>query len=169
MDPRIENLVDEKLSRDIYPIGTKAGEITAKDAELTGLKPGTAVAVGNIDAHAALPAVEITEPGKMLIIGTSTCHLVLETEEKMVPGICGVVEDGIIPGYLGYEAGQSCVGDHFQWFIKNCVPEEYEKEARDRGVSIHKVLRERASKLNPGESGLVALDWWNGNRSVLVM
>ncbi len=169
LDLRLENLVDEKLSRDIYPIGTKAGEITKEAAELTGLRPGTAVAVGNVDAHVAVPAVGITEPGKMLmIIGTSTCHMLLGTEEKMVPGICGVVEDGIIPGYLGYEAGQSCVGDHFQWFIENCVPEEYKKEARDRQVSIHKVLREKASKLKPGESGLVALDWWNGNRSVLV-
>ncbi|AGC68603.1 ribulokinase AraB [Thermoclostridium stercorarium subsp. stercorarium DSM 8532] len=169
LDPRLENLVDEKLSRDIYPIGTKAGEITEKAAKLTGLRPGTAVAVGNVDAHVAVPAVGITEPGKMLmIIGTSTCHMLLGTEEKMVPGICGVVEDGIIPGYLGYEAGQSCVGDHFQWFIENCVPEEYKKEARDRGVSIHKVLREKASRLKPGESGLLALDWWNGNRSVLV-
>lgn len=169
LDPRLENLVDEKLSRDIYPLGTKAGEITEKAAKLTGLRPGTAVAVGNVDAHVAVPAVGITEPGKMLmIIGTSTCHMLLGTEEKMVPGICGVVEDGIIPGYLGYEAGQSCVGDHFQWFIENCVPEEYMKEARDRGISIHKVLREKASRLKPGESGLLALDWWNGNRSVLV-
>jgi len=169
LDPRLENLVDEKLSRDIYPLGTKAGEITEKAAKLTGLKPGTAVAVGNVDAHVAVPAVGITEPGKMLmIIGTSTCHMLLGTEEKMVPGICGVVEDGIIPGYLGYEAGQSCVGDHFQWFIENCVPAEYRKEAEDRGVSIHKVLREKASRLKPGESGLLALDWWNGNRSVLV-
>jgi len=169
LDPRLENLVDEKLSRDIYPIGTKAGEITEKAARLTGLRPGTAVAVGNVDAHVAVPAVGITEPGKMLmIIGTSTCHMLLGTEEKMVPGICGVVEDGIIPGYLGYEAGQSCVGDHFHWFIENCVPEEYKKEAAERGVSIHKVLREKASRLKPGESGLVALDWWNGNRSVLV-
>lgn len=169
LDPRLENLVDEKLSRDIYPIGSKAGEITEQAAKLTGLRPGTAVAVGNVDAHVAVPAVGITDAGKMLmIIGTSTCHMILGTEEKMVPGICGVVEDGMVPGYLGYEAGQSCVGDHFQWFIENCVPESYTKEAEARGISIHKVLREKASKLKPGQSGLVALDWWNGNRSVLV-
>lgn len=169
LDPRLENVVEEKLSTDIYPIGSKAGEITEEAAKLTGLKPGTAVAVGNVDAHVAVPAVGITDAGKMLmIIGTSTCHMLLGNEEKMVPGMCGVVEDGIIPGYMGYEAGQSCVGDHFQWFIENCVPAEYTNEAKECGVSIHKVLREKASKLKPGQSGLVALDWWNGNRSVLV-
>lgn len=169
LDPRMENLVEEKLSNDIYPIGAKAGEITEKAAKLTGLKPGTAVAVANVDAHVAVPAVGITDAGKMLMImGTSTCHMLLGTEEKRVPGMCGVVEDGILPGYLGYEAGQSCVGDHFQWFVENCVPADYMKEAQDQGISIHKVLREKASRLKPGESGLVALDWWNGNRSVLV-
>lgn len=169
LDPRLENLVEEKLSKDIYPIGAKAGEITEKAAELTGLKPGTAVAVANVDAHVAVPAVGITDAGKMLMImGTSTCHMLLGTEEKRVPGMCGVVEDGILPGYLGYEAGQSCVGDHFHWFVENCVPADYMKEAQERGISIHKVLREKASRLKPGESGLVALDWWNGNRSVLV-
>ncbi|NLC68101.1 MAG: ribulokinase [Clostridiaceae bacterium] len=169
LDPRLENLVDEKLSRDIYPQGAKAGELTGRMAKLTGLLPGTAVAVSNVDAHVAMPAVGIVEPGKMLMImGTSTCHMVLGTEEKMVPGICGVVEDGIIPGYMGYEAGQSCVGDHFEWFINNCVPESYMNEARERGINIHKLLREKAMKFKPGESGLLALDWWNGNRSVLV-
>ncbi|HHY22620.1 MAG TPA: ribulokinase [Clostridiaceae bacterium] len=169
LDPRLENLVDEKLSRDIYPQGAKAGELTEKMAKRIGLVPGTAVAVSNVDAHVAVPAVGIVEPGKMLMImGTSTCHMVLDTEEKIVPGMCGVVEDGIIPGFMGYEAGQSCVGDHFEWFINNCVPETYIVEAREKGVNIHKLLREKAMKFKPGESGLVALDWWNGNRSVLV-
>ncbi|NLX70659.1 MAG: ribulokinase [Clostridiales bacterium] len=169
LDPRLENVVDEKLSRDIYPIGTKAGEITDKAARLTGLIPGTAVAVGNVDAHVAVPAVGITDEGKMLmIIGTSTCHMLLGKEEKMVPGICGVVEDGIIPGYFGYEAGQCCSGDHFEWFVKNYVPPEYEQEAKDKGITLYKLLAEKAEKLAVGESGLVALDWWNGNRSVLV-
>ena len=169
LDPRLENVVEEKLSTDIYPLGSKAGEITEKAAKLTGLKPGTAVAVANVDAHVAVPAVGITEPGKMLMImGTSTCHMLLGTEEKIVPGMCGVVEDGIIEGYFGYEAGQSCVGDHFEWFIENCLPATYYKEAQERNINIHKLLREKASALKVGESGLVALDWWNGNRSVLV-
>jgi L-ribulokinase len=82
--------------------------------------------------------------------------------------MCGYVEDGIIPGFFGYEAGQSCVGDHFAWFVENCVPARYEQEAAERGMDIHELLEEKAAKLSPGESGLVALDWWNGNRSVLV-
>lgn len=169
LDPKLENLVEDKLSTDIYPIGYKAGEITEKAAALTGLKIGTAVAVANVDAHVAVPAVGITSEGKMLMImGTSTCHLILGKNEKIVPGMCGVVEDGILPGYLGYEAGQSCVGDHFQWFVSNCVPAEYTREASEKGMNIHSLLTQKAQRLAVGESGLVALDWWNGNRSVLV-
>ena len=84
------------------------------------------------------------------------------------PGICGYVEDGILPGFFGYEAGQSCVGDHFAWFVEHAVPARYTDEARDRGIDIHVLLQDHASRLRPGESGLLALDWWNGNRSVLV-
>ena len=104
----------------------------------------------------------------LMIMGTSTCHLFLGKEEKIVPGMCGVVEDGILPGYLGYEAGQSCVGDHFDWFVKKCVPADYFEDAKSKGINIHKYLREKAMQQKAGESGLVALDWWNGNRSVLV-
>ena len=169
LDPRLEHVVDEKLSRDISPIGSKAGEVTETAARLTGLLPGTAVAVGNVDAHVALPAVGITDAGKMLMImGTSTCHVLLSETESNVPGMCGVVEDGILPGFMGYEAGQSCVGDHFDWFVRNCIPAAYQQEADAQNISIHKYLREKARLQKPGESGLLALDWWNGNRSVLV-
>jgi L-ribulokinase len=127
------------------------------------------VAVANVDAHVSVPAATVTEAGRMvMIMGTSTCHMVLGKEEHLVPGICGYVEDGIIPGYFGYEAGQSCVGDHFAWFVEHAVPESYQAEARRRGLDIHALLQEQAGLLAPGESGLLALDWWNGNRSVLV-
>lgn len=169
LDPRMENIVEEKLGRKIYSIGDKAGEITEKAAELTGLKKGTAVAIANVDAHVSVPAVGITEPGKLLMImGTSTCHMVLGEHEKISSGMCGVVEDGIIPGFMGYEAGQSCVGDHFDWFVKYCLPDDYIKEANSNRIDIHDLLSDKASKLKVGESGLLALDWWNGNRSVLV-
>jgi len=92
----------------------------------------------------------------------------LGEKEQLVPGICGYVEDGIIPGFFGYEAGQSCVGDHFAWFVEHCLPAQYHEEAKQRGISVHSLLEERAAALKAGESGLVALDWWNGNRSVLV-
>jgi L-ribulokinase len=160
--------VEEKLGP-VTPLGSRAGGVSAEMAELTGLVQGTSVAVGNVDAHVCVPAVKIDGPGKMLaIIGTSTCHMILGKEEKSVPGICGAVEDGILPGYVGYEAGQSCVGDHFAWFVDNCVPEEYFKMAKSGNMSIHEYLQKLASELQPGESGLLALDWWNGNRSVLV-
>ncbi len=169
LNPKMEKVVDEKLSRQLYPVGTKAGVITASAAKLTGLKEGTAVAVANVDAHVSVPAVGITSAGKMLaIMGTSTCHMLLGEKEKTVPGMCGVVEDGIIEGFFGYEAGQSCVGDHFQWFVENCAPSEYKEEAKSKGIDLHALLTEKAEALKPGESGLVALDWWNGNRSVLV-
>jgi L-ribulokinase len=169
LDPRLENLVEEKLSTDIYPLGSKAGEVTEAAAQLTGLKPGTAVAVGNVDAHVSVPAVGITEPGKMLMImGTSTCHILLGEEEKVVPGICGVVEDGVIHGLVGYEAGQSCVGDNFEWFVENCVPASYMEESKTKGMDIYQLLTEKASRLKAGQNGLIVLDWWNGNRSTLV-
>jgi L-ribulokinase len=169
LNPLMVNVVEEKLSKDIMPIGSKAGEVTEEAAQRIGLRAGTPVAVGNVDAHVAVPACGITREGQMLMImGTSTCHLFLGQTEKNVPGMCGVVEDGILPGFLGYEAGQSCVGDHFDWFVRQCVPASYSEGAAAAGVSIHQYLREKAMRYKPGESGLVALDWWNGNRSVLV-
>ncbi len=169
LDPRMENVIEEKFSGPVTPLGWKAGELTEAAAKLTGLNPGTAVAVANVDAHVTVPAVKIDSAGKMLaIMGTSTCHMLISDKEVKVPGICGVVEDGILPGFFGYEAGQSCVGDHFAWFIDNCLPKEYFDAAEKEGVNIHKYLRSKAEKLKVGESGLLALDWWNGNRSVLV-
>jgi L-ribulokinase len=103
-----------------------------------------------------------------MIMGTSTCHIVLSEGEHAVPGMCGYVEDGVIPGLFGYEAGQSCVGDHFSWFVEHAVPATYQDEARARGIDLHALLQEKAARLRVGQSGLLALDWWNGNRSVLV-
>jgi L-ribulokinase len=164
----LDNIISEKLSKNIYNIGTKAGELTKEASMHIGLKEGISVAVGNVDAHASVPTVGIKDEGKMLMImGTSTCHMLLAKEKKEISGICGVVEDGILPGFMGYEAGQACVGDHFEWFIKNCVPRHYEGEAIERGISIHEYMREKSEKIKPGESGLIALDWWNGNRSIL--
>lgn len=169
LDERLENVVDDKLSRNVRSIGEKAGEIREYASKLTGLNIGTAVSVAVIDAHVTMPSLKIHETGKMLaIIGTSTCQIILDEEEKDVPGMCGVVEDGVLPGYFGYEAGQACVGDSFAWFVKNCVPEKYIEKAKEKGLDIHQYLTKKAEKLKVGESGLLALDWWNGNRSILV-
>jgi L-ribulokinase len=169
LDPRLRHVVDDKLSRDIYPLGGQAGGLTKEAAAWTGLRPGTAVSIGNVDAHVSVLAATVTEIGRMvMIMGTSTCHMVLGQEKRIVPGMCGVVEDGIIPGLFGFEAGQSCVGDHFAWFVDHCVPAALEREAQAAGVGLHQLLEHKAGQLRPGESGLLALDWWNGNRSVLV-
>ena len=168
LHPRLKNVVGEKLSTDIYPTGSKAGGLTLQMAQLTGLKENTPVAVGIIDAHSAVPTTTVTKPGKMvLIMGTSTCHMLLSKEQKLIPGIPGVVEDGILSGYFGYEAGQAAVGDIFDWFITNCIPASYEREAKQKGLNIYRFLEEKARKLRPTESGILALDWWNGNRSIL--
>jgi L-ribulokinase len=169
LDPRLENVVDDKLARSISSIGTRAGVLTERAAALTGLRRGTPVAVANVDAHVSAPASGVTAPGTMVVImGTSNCHILLGDELAVVEGMCGVVEDGVVPGLYGYEAGQSGVGDVFAWFAERAVPPEYHELARTRGVDVHAVLEEEAAKLRPGESGLIALDWWNGNRSVLV-
>ena len=169
LDPRLENLVQEKLSLDIVPLGSKAGNLTKDFAGITGLTTNTAVSIGNVDAHVSVPATTVTDEGKMvMIMGTSICHMILDREKKMVEGMCGVVEDGILPGYFGYEAGQSGVGDIFAWFVENAVPEEYQIKARQKEIDIHTLLEREAAKLKPGESGLLALDWLNGNRSILV-
>jgi len=153
---QLENVVEEKLSTQMYPPGSKAGGLTESMAALTGLKSGTPVAVGVIDAHAAVPACGVTRPGAMvMIMGTSLCHMLLADEARYIDGVAGVVEDGILPGYWGYEAGQAAVGDLFSWFFRTF--------AADAGQ-----VTAKAAQLKPGESGLVALDWWNGNRSVLM-
>jgi L-ribulokinase len=169
LDERLRDVVDQKLSREIFPLGGRAGSLTPQMAARIGLKPGTAVSIGNVDAHVSVPAATVVEPGRMVIImGTSNCHMVLGEHEHIVPGMCGVVEDGIIPGFHGYEAGQSCVGDHFAWFVRNCTPVAYHQEAMEKVIDLHQLLEEKAAQQKPGEHGLLALDWWNGNRSVLV-
>jgi L-ribulokinase len=156
LDPRFAHVVDEKMSRELAPLGARAGGLSERAAAWTGLRPGTAVAVANVDAHVSAPAVMVIEPGTLVaIMGTSTCHILLGEREERVEGMCGVVEDGVVPGLYGYEAGQSAVGDIFGWFVRNFGGE-------------HEHLERDAAALWPGESGLLALDWWNGNRSVLV-
>ena len=169
LDPRFADVVDEKMSRQIMPIGQRAGGLTQEAAGWTGLRPGTAVAVANVDAHVSVPAVTVTAPGSMVaVMGTSICHMVLGDRTALVEGMCGVVEDGILPGLFGFEAGQSAVGDIFAWFVDNGVPPEYHAAAAAAGTDVHGILAREAERLRPGESGLLALDWWNGNRSILV-
>ena len=169
LEPGFGSVVDSKMSREIVRLGEAAGRLTERAAKWTGLKPGTPVAVANVDAHVSAPACTVTETGTLVaIMGTSTCHIVLSDSAPVIPGACGVVRDGVIPGLFGYEAGQSAVGDIFGWFVESCVPPLYHRRAQERGVSVHQILEEEAAELAPGQPGLLAIDWWNGNRSVLV-
>lgn len=168
VNPAFENVAEEKLGGRILPLGGCAGYLTKDAAQRYGLRPGIAVSAGNIDAHVCLPAAGIDGPGKLLaIIGTSSCYIMMSDVEASVPGMSGVVQGGVLPGLAAYEAGQSCVGDSFAWFEKNCVPAYITDAARKQGLPVQKYLSELAAPLRPGESGLVALDWFNGNRSVL--
>jgi len=103
----------------------------------------------------------------VLVLGTSTCQMVLGPKVQ-ASGIAGIVEDGIVPGYVGYESGQAAVGDIFAWYVRHHLPAELQQEAERNGLDAYKVLEQRAARLRPGQSGLLALDWWNGNRSILM-
>lgn len=167
LDSRFEDLVSQKLNAPVLPLGSKVGTLSGEWADITGLKEGTAIAVGNIDGHATLPAAKVTEPGQMLmILGTSACFMTLDSRELEVKEIAGCVKDGMIPGYYGYEAGQACMGDHFAWYVRNMMPHEYKLEAQKRGIGDIAYIFEKAKALNPGECGIIALDWWNGNRAL---
>jgi len=169
LNPAFADVVDSKMSRTFARLGDNAGGLTAQFAAWTGLKEGIAVAVANVDAHVTAPAVKATQPGVMvMIMGTSTCHIMSGDQLQDVDGMCGVVPDGVIPGLYGYEAGQSGVGDIFAWFVENAVPPEYHDAAKAAGMNLHEYLEHESAKQKPGEHGLIALDWWNGNRSTLV-
>lgn len=169
LNPGFERFVTDKLAHPLGQLGDVAGRLTAQAAAWTGLPPGIAVAVGNVDAHVTAPAAQAVEPGQLVaIMGTSTCHVMNGAELRAVPGMCGVVEGGIVPGLWGYEAGQSGVGDIFGWFVEHGVPPAYHDKARELGLSVHQLLTGLAAQQEVGEHGLVALDWHSGNRSVLV-
>ncbi|MBR6729080.1 MAG: ribulokinase, partial [Clostridia bacterium] len=166
LHPELDGLLGTKVAKEMIPMHSLAGYVTKEMAEKLGLNEGTPVAACNIDAHSSVPAAGITASGELLMImGTSTCHIFMSETEELLNGICGVVKNGVLDGYYAYEAGQACVGDSFDWFVKNIVPAKYHEEAAERNLSVFALLDEKAAGLKPGESGLLALDWWNGNRS----
>ena len=168
--PGFGGFVRDKVEQPIAELGQWVGPLTAEAARWTGLPEGIAVCTGNVDAHVTAPAASAVEPGQMLaVMGTSTCHVMSsDVLAGDVPGMCGVVDGGIVSGLYGYEAGQSGVGDIFGWFVDHGVPPYVHDEAQRRGISVHELLTEQAAELAVGEHGLVALDWHSGNRSVLV-
>ncbi|MBQ3127015.1 MAG: ribulokinase [Clostridia bacterium] len=167
LDPRLANVFD-KFNAPIVEAGTRVGVVTEEAAERFGLAAGTIVAGATTDGHVAGPALGCCHAGDLFaVLGTSACFNLLGEEERYVPGICGAVRDGMIPGFYGYEAGLCCMGDHFAWLTAQ-APAEFVEEAKARNLPVIKIFIERAAKLCPGESGLIALNWWNGNRNILV-
>ncbi|MFD6529547.1 ribulokinase [Streptomyces sp. NPDC060184] len=169
LHPDFADFARTRLEFPLSALGSRVGSLTARAAEWTGLPEGIAVAAGNVDAHVAAAAAQAVENGRLLaIMGTSSCHVVNGPALADVPGICGVVNGGIVEGAYGYEAGQSAVGDIFGWAIGQGVPADYAAEAASRGEDLHTLLTRKAAAQPVGGHGLVALDWLNGNRSVLV-
>ncbi len=163
LDPRLAELRDNLYTK-AYSADVQAGKISPENAKKFGLREDVAISVGAFDAHMGAVGAGI-KPGVLVkILGTSTCDMmVVPNKERLsdIPGLCGIVDGSILPGYFGLEAGQSAVGDIFNWFTKNFIPKEYK-------VDVHRLLSQKMSKLRPGESGLLALDWNNGNRTILV-
>jgi L-ribulokinase len=148
----------EKLGDSFVPLGTKAGTLRPEVAKKLKLPESVAVAVGNVDAWVSVPGIGVDEPGTfVIVIGTSICDMIVHPDETRLPGITGVVKDGILPGLYGYEAGQAAVGDMLAWFVDDLVmdPDSYAE------------FESKAAEIGPGETGLLALDWWNGNRTIL--
>lgn len=169
LNPRLRDVADTKLAGKMVFIGDCAGRISAAAAKRWGLCEGTAVSTAMPDAHVASPALNQCKDGDMFgILGTSACFMLIDREYRKVPGICGAVKDGLVPGFYGYEAGLCCLGDHFAWAANNLMTPEYVKEAEERGMAPLKLLIEKASRQAPGAHGLIALNWFNGNRNILV-
>ena len=148
----------EKLGQSFLPLGSRAGSVRPQASAGIGLPESVAVAVGNVDSFVSVPGCGVSEAGTYVtVVGTSICDMVVDPREVRLPGITGVMRDGILPGLYGYEAGQVAVGDMLAWFSDTLAPDA-------GGLAA---LEQSAAGLGPGETGLAALDWWNGNRSIL--
>ena len=166
LDPHLPQLRD-RLFSEAHTADTKAGELCAEWAERLGLSPGTAVAVGAFDAHMGAVGAGIKEGSLAKILGTSTCDLMIARADQPlsdIPGVCGIVNGSVLPGYYGIEAGQSAVGDLFLWIVNHIVPDSYGATVGEKFVNMEKAFAQQ----RPGQSGLMVLDWNNGNRTVLV-
>lgn len=166
--PEAENVPD-KLKGDMLPLGSCVGGLLPEMAKKLGLRPGTPVGVGHIDSHVGAIGCGASKEGDMVaVIGTSACCLLNARDGSGIEGIYSAAQDANIPGLFGYEGGQNCVGDMFAWFVDNCVGMACYQAAQGEGKDIYTYLEEKAAALKPGESGLLALDWFNGVRSPLM-
>jgi len=168
ISPLLTDNAGGKLSPIASPLGVSVGTVNKKGAELFSLNEGTIVATPIIDSHASVPSLSVTEDKNFLmILGTSSAFILNTKEEKRVDGITGLGYESSVPNYYSYESAQASVGDTFEWFTNNALPSSYYENAKKENKKIHQYLREKAEKLKVGESGLIFLDWLNGNRSTL--
>lgn len=166
LDPALADLRD-RLYSEAHVADTKAGHLCAEWAKRLELKEGIAIAVGAFDAHMGAVGAGAREGTLVKILGTSTCDLMVAPNDKPladIPGVCGIVDGSVMGGYFGIEAGQSAVGDIFLWFVNHLVPDSYGKSVGEKFENMGKAMSAQA----PGATGLLALDWNNGNRTVLV-
>ena len=169
VDERLAHVVSQKLGGALHKMGARAGTLNASFAEQLSLREGIAVAVALPDGHSVAVGLGLSNAGDMLgVLGTSGCFMALGTCDRDVPGICGSVKDGILPGFHGFEAGLCCLGEHFSYAAEHFVSPAYVEEASARGISVLALLMEKAAARRAGESGVLALGWLNGNRSTLV-
>ena len=157
LHPRMEHVVEEKLPGRFLSPGQSAGGLTDSMAKNLGLRSGIPVSAAIIDAHAGVPGPGAADPGTLAtVMGTSSCHMLNAIEERSVPGVAGVVEGGILPGFFGYETGQAAVGDAFDWLRRTTGHENFDE------------LTRLAESLPPGAEGVLAIDWFNGCRTPLM-
>jgi L-ribulokinase len=168
LNPALRELYSAKAGGAVVSPGQQVGLLTREWSDRLGLH-AIPVAAAIIDAHAAALGAGVAGPGALvMMMGTSTCHLLMTDREEPVEGMAGVVEDGIVPGFFAYESGQAAVGDVFAWFVQHGVPAAYRDDASRANRPLHDLLAEKAGATRPGATGLIALDWWNGNRSTLM-
>lgn len=166
LHPDLADLRD-RLYHEAHTSDTPAGQLCSEWAQRLGLPAGIAIAVGAFDAHMGAVGAGIREGTLAKILGTSTCDLMITPNTAPladIPGVCGIVNGSVLPGYYGIEAGQSAVGDLFLWLVNHLVPDSYGSSIGDKFVAMEKAMAAQ----KPGASGLLALDWNNGNRTVLV-
>lgn len=164
----IPEIIHSKLRGQMLMAGECAGNLCRSAAEALGLSEETVVAMAHTDAHSGALGVGACDDGDyVFIIGTSSCGHLITKQTAFVPGVTGALSDGLLPGFTCYSAGQACVGDMLDWFITRAIPENYTAFAQKHGKNLHQTLEEMAAAQAPGECGLVALDWFNGNRSTL--
>ena len=168
IDPRFADVIAEKMKGKEVLVGQAIGKLTPEMADRMGLSTETVICSGHSDSAVAGCGAGATESGDMLLVmGTSTCHQMIFKDYHAFDGVCAIAGDGMVPGYYSYESGQPASGDVFQWYVDNCLPKEYEEEAAGQKISLLHLMDTKAGALKPGESGLIALDWLNGNRSIL--